>query len=242
MYSIDTNMAHARSFIASSTNIPKIDNAIYELLGVCLGDGCLSTYFSKYDKCKRYEVKFTGNSNYDLQYYKNFLTPILKSKFNIRLSYRVRKDCNAINMDIHNKQVFMFFKDIGMPIGDKKNKIMLPPKTFSLPKKSKAAILRGLLDTDGCIFARKDEEYKYPHLEISSGTLKFLLQLKKLIRQFGIPAYVHWTNGHGGNVLLRGSKNVKLWMKQIGSSHPVIKERYNKWLTEGILLPKGLVA
>ncbi|MDE1824313.1 MAG: hypothetical protein KGH74_03370, partial [Candidatus Micrarchaeota archaeon] len=123
---MSSRMAYVRSFIANTTSIPTLDKEIYEIFGICLGDGCLSKYYSNYDNAIKYEVKFTGNSKDDLEYYQNFLLPTLKSKFNIKLSYRIRKDCNAINMNINNKQVFMFFKNLGMPIGDKKNKIKLP--------------------------------------------------------------------------------------------------------------------
>lgn len=233
-HQIKLKLAHARSFIKQKTLIPtRIDNDIWELFGVLLGDGCLSKYFSEYEHRWVYEVILTGNMNDDLNYYTLRIIPILKEKFNLSGCYHIRAEDHVICIRIKNKRVFDFFKELGMPIGKKKNKIRITKEMFKSTASAKAAILRGLLDTDGHIFARKDEGYKYPYLEISSGTHRFLEDIKQLILEFGLPAYLHDTN-----VLIRGGKNLRLWMEKIGSSHPVHINRYNTWLLEGKLLPK----
>jgi len=238
---INERMKYVRSFI-KVPKLPKIDDGIWELVGVCLGDGCLSKYFSKYDNKIRYSVLFTGNSIDDYWYYQRYLVPLLRSKFNLKVNPHIRKNYNVIYTVIGSKRIFDFFKNLGMPVGKKKNKIKVTARMFRSSKNAKAAILRGLLDTDGCIFARKDEGYRYPHIKISNSNLKFLLQLKKLLKQFGLPAYVHWEGEHGGDVIIRGSKNVKNWMNFIGTSHPVHRRRYVEWLQSGKLLLKSHLA
>ena len=236
-YTKDMNkrMDGVRSFIRSSTRlkIPSIDNDVWELFGVILGDGCLSKYFSRCQRGDVYEVLLTGNMTDDLQYYIRRIIPIIRLKFGSKADYHFRPDVHVIFIKIKSKPIFEFFKTLGVPVGKKKNKIRIPDRVFRSGDAVKAAVLRGLLDTDGHIFARKDEGYKYPYLEISSGSNKFLDDIKSLIRDFGLPAYIH-----GGNVLIRGGKNLKLWMEKIGSSHPVHINRYNMWLSTGILLPK----
>lgn len=105
-------------------------------------------------------------------------------------------------------------------------------------RSKKAAVLRGLLDTDGCIFARKDEGYRYLHIKITSANKEFLNQLKDMLQDFNLSAYVHWQGDHGGDVIVRGNKNIKSWMKFIGTSHPIVKQRYESWINTGVLLPK----
>ena len=241
---INAKLAYARSFIKQETVIPSnIDDDIWELVGVLLGDGCLSKHFSKYDDRWTYEVILTGNMEDDLDHYRNRIVPLLKEKFNLTGHYNFRPENHVIYIRIKNKLVFDFFKKLGMPVGKKKDKIRITDEMFKSPSSTKAAILRGLLDTDGHIFARKDEGYKYPHLEISSGSIAFLEDIKLLIRGFGLPAYIHTSvrrgGKTGGNVLIRGGKNLKIWMERIGSSHPVHINRYNTWLLTGKLLPKG---
>lgn len=241
MNNITTMMKYVRSF-RKRAEIPLKDAEIFELFGICLGDGHLSRYFSKYDDSFRYTVGFTGNFKDDFEYYESFLMPLLKSKFKIRLSIKRREYCGAININISNRTVFDFFKDIGMPVGKKKDAISIPDSVFKESPEIKAAILRGLLDTDGCIYARKDERYRYPHIKITSINSKFLLQLRTLIREFDLPAYVHLEGRSisAGDVVVRGSKNIISWMDKIGTSHPIVKQRYREWLSTGILLPKSL--
>ena len=236
---ISSKMEYARSFIKTAT-IPEINEEIWELFGICLGDGCLSNYLCKGTGYFKHEVIFTGHSKDVYDYYNSYLIPSLKSHFNIKITPQFRE--NVIYLRINNQKVFSFFKDLGMSVGKKKSKIKIPKAIISGFKTEKAAILRGLLDMGGCIFGRKDEGYKYPHIKITSANKDFLFQIRRLIYDFGLSACVHWQGNHGGDVIVRGSNNVRQWMSFIGTSHPIILQRYTNWTNTGMLLPKGLVA
>ncbi|MDE1850514.1 MAG: hypothetical protein KGH54_01825 [Candidatus Micrarchaeota archaeon] len=228
---IKSRMIYVRKFKPSS-KIPNVDDEVWELIGVCLGDGCLSKYFSNYDGRWSYNIIFTGHMTDDFAYYTNFLLPLIKDKFNVSPKPTFREEENVIVVAIRSKPIFNFFKKLGMPVGKKLKKIRIT-KPMKASTGSRAAILRGLLDTDGHIFARKDEGYKYPYLKITSGSNIFLKNIKSVIRGFGLPAYIH-----GDDVQIRGGKNLKIWMQAIGSSHPTHINRYNSWLSTGKLLPK----
>jgi hypothetical protein len=243
---LKSRLAHARNFIKQrSFQMPEMDCDLWEVMGILLGDGCLSKYFATYDNRWIYETNFTGNMYDDLEFYKYRVIPILRDKFHFTGNYIIRKNCHCISIRMKGKNIFEFFKKHGMPVGKKKKRIRISKEILNSSYVIKAAVLRGLLDTDGHIFARKDEKYKYPHLEISSGSAKFLNDIKSLMNEFGLPAYIHLSKRGkriGGNVLIRGRKNLRLWMDKIGSSHPVHINRYNTWLSTGKLLPKGLLA
>ncbi len=233
-------MATVRSFKKGLT-VPTLniqtDEDVLEFTGALMGDGCLSKYYSKYDKNYAFEVVLTGNVVDDLQYYSDRLIPIIRSKFNSKANYYLRPGCNTIYLRMKNRSVFDLFEKFGVPVGEKKDKIRAPAFVLKGTASAKAAFLRGMLDTDGHIFARKDEEYKYPYVKITSASAKFLEDLKEMIRGLGLPAYIHDTD-----VLIRGKRNIKLWMKKIGTSHPVHRARYEAWLSTGKMMPKGLVA
>ncbi len=234
---IAKRMAHARRFRKHKIIVPpEMNDQLWEFLGTFFGDGCLSKVFSKYDKRWLYFSILTGHMQDDLEYYKNKVMPTLKY-FNCNANYNLRPEYTVVTIRINNKNVFNFLKKHGMPVGLKKDKLRIPKEVFISTNPTKAAILRGLLDTDGHIFARKDEGYKYPYVKITSASKLFRKDIKKLIRGFGLPAYEH-----GTDVLVRGSANFKTWMNLIGSSHPLNIKRYNNWLKTGVLLPKnGLV-
>ncbi len=229
---IKQKMIHARTFRKSKISLPKINVDVWELLGAFLGDGCLSKTFSNYEGRWLYLAVLTGHMYDDLEYYKNKIIPIIRS-FNSYVNYRLIPEQTTIRITIRSRLIFDFLKELGMPVGEKKGQLRITKEMFGSPNVVKAAILRGLLDTDGHIFARKDEDYKYLHLEITSADDRFRKDIIKLIGEFGLRAYEHDTN-----VLIRGNANVRHWMKAIGSSHPVHIKRYNRWLNTGKLLPK----
>jgi hypothetical protein len=226
------------------TLVPDLDDSIRELFGVCLGDGCLTQFLSGYDNRFRHFVIFTGNLKDDFTYYKDYILPILREKFGIKISLKERPVYGSVSAYIGNKMVFDYFKKLGIPIGEKKDKIKIPKQVLDSSLNVKAAVLRGLFDTDGHLFARKDEGYRYPSIKITSASKSFLVQLKGLIREFGLPAYIHMYSRmgeiNGGDVLIRGAGNVKIWMALIGTSHLLNKARYIEWLNTGKLLPKKL--
>ena len=229
-------MAHARKFRKHTIVLPQMNNDLWELFGVFLGDGCISKTFSKYENRWLYLSILTGHMKDDLDYYDSRILPILKL-FNCKAGYQFRPEYNVITIRINNKKIFTFLKNLGMPVGKKKDKLRISKEIFFSSKETKAAVLRGLLDTDGHMFARKDEGYRYPYIKITSASRLFRKDIKKLIREFGLPAYEH-----GEDIQVRGSANVKQWMGLIGTSHPLNMKRYNTWLNTGVLLPKkGLV-
>jgi hypothetical protein len=226
-------MDRVRDFRTKQIKFPIVDEEIWELVGACLGDGCLTKYFSTYENRFLYETIFTGNLTDDFYYYKDRIIPILRSRFNLKGYYYTREKYHVICIPIRSRAIFDFFASLGMPIGKKKNKIRITKNMFSMSKQNKAAVLRGLFDTDGHMFARKDEGYKYLHIKITSGSYVFLKDIKALMNEFDLPAYIH-----GTDVIIRGNSNIKTWMEKIGSSHPVNIKRYNQWQTTRMLLPK----
>lgn len=233
---LDKKMENARKFKMRTIISPEINNDIWELLGIGMGDGCLSKSFSKYEERWLHLFILTGNMTDDREYYETRILPILK-QFNCNATYHFIPHQNCITIRVNSKVIFDYFRKLGMPIGVKKDKIRIPKSVFKSSFGVKAAVLRGLLDTDGHIYARKDQSYKYICLKITSASKAFREDMKYLIREFKIPAYIH-----AEDVLVTGNSNVKTWMKLIGTSHPINIIRYNTWLLTGQLLPKkGLV-
>ncbi len=236
---INSRMAFVRSF-RHTVDLPQVDPQIWELVGICMGDGCLSKFFSTYENRWCYQTLFTGNMTDDLHYYLDYVIPILQRRFNLSGYYYKRSSEHVIGIPIKSRLIFDYFNSLGMPIGEKKNKLRITEQIFNSPIDVKASVLRGLLDTDGCLYARKDEDYKYLELKISSGSKSFLYDMGELLNNLDFPAYVHWQNKRdSGDVVLRGNRNIRRWMYNIGTSHPLIKERYGQWIKTGRLLPKG---
>ena len=103
---------------------------------------------------------------------------------------------------------------------------------LNLPTKNLNVIIRGLLDTDGHINARKDEKYKYPYVTITSYSGLLRNQLKAILRSQNFPAFIH-----AESVSVRGIKHIHKWFELIGSSNSRIINKYEEFCKTGKIVP-----
>ena len=229
-------MAHVRSFIKNRWVIPQppqFTPELCEFIGTMLGDGCLSKFYIKREKRMRYCLVITGNEKTDKEYLEANVSPLIETLFGKRP--RVRHDTynGVVRVVVNSRGVFEQLHFLGLPIGKKKN-LKIPESVMALPWELKRNVVKGLLDTDGCIFARRDEGYRYPYVMITSVHDGLRKQLVEMLRERGYPAYIH-----RNDVLVRGSANLHKWMSDIGSSNPKIVKRYEDWVKTGRMLPLG---
>ncbi len=226
-------LAHARKFrnIISVDITP--DETFCEFYGLLLGDGCITKYPNE-RKFIRFGMIITCNKNLDSDYLKNWKI-VLKEKYGLNPYYYEQNGKNMCYLSINNKKLCLDLnKQYGVPIGPKYEKIHLSRKILDLPWNYKKYVLRGLFDTDGLIFARKDEDYRYPHISITSKSQRFLKQLIKLLREQNYPAYLN-----GEDMRIKGIKNVKRWFSDIGSSNKRNIDRYEFFLKNNYLPPRN---
>lgn len=215
-------------------NIDIKDPIALEFYGAMMGDGCVSRYYSKFDKRGKIEARITGNLKKDFEYVNGVLLPITKKLFNVSITPIKRRSSNVVDLVTCASHVSEWLVKNNFPIG-KKLDLQIPPHLMLLPPEKLNNLIRGLFDTDGCVAARKDEEYKYPYVFISAKSRKLREQLKEILRKQGIPAYMH-----ADTVVVRGCNNFKIWFKKIGSSNPRNIKKYEEWLATSKIKPTGL--
>lgn len=171
----------------------KITEDFCELCGILMGDGCLSTYLVKdggYIR-RRFETTITGNID-ECDYYCYYVLPLIQRVLNVNAKTCPHYSAKAVIIRIRNKSVFELFKSFGFPVGYKTSTLMIPKKLLRLPDRHLKRLVRGLVDTDGCVFAKKREGYRYPHLKITSHSQKLREQLKQLLERLGFTP--HYTD------------------------------------------------
>lgn len=206
------------------------DNAL-EFYGIIMGDGCVSEYFASYEKLQKREVRITGNAIRDKVYFEKHLLPMVKQLFGVKIKLYFRKNSNVVDLVTKSQHVSLWLLERDFPLG-KKTELKIPGWIMSQPPEKVNNIIRGLFDTDGCLAARKDENYKYPYIFISAKSELLRNQIKLILRSQGLPAYIH-----SDSVVLRGCKNIKKWFNLIGSNNPRNFKRYQQWLKTGYLKP-----
>lgn len=229
---IRERMKHARKFRKIKKVKITLNEFFCEFYGLLLGDGCISRY-KDYEKKERYSIYISGNKKLDSLYLKEMKKRI-KEKYGLYAYYYEYKDRNVCVLSIKNKGLCLDLNSqFEVPIGLKYDKLKINKKVLGRPWRIKKFFLRGLFDSDGSIYAKKNEGYRYPIISIRSKNKKFLEEICILLRKQNYPAYFSdW------NVSVRGIKNINRWFRDIGSSNQRNILKYEYFLKYKNLPPK----
>jgi hypothetical protein len=195
-----------------------------ELYGTLLGDGWLSELSYEYKK-KIWLVGISGHSKLDNEYLM-FIKTIIKKILNREASIKYKKDALAMEILVYHKYFVIFMnKEMGFPIGEKKN-LKITNEIAQDWNKIKH-VIRGVFDTDGCFYFDKTPVGRpYPCISIHMRAPDLLSQIRKqlLSREFRVQL-----KDNNERLVLKGSKQIYKWMKEIGSHNQRHLSKYQKW-------------
>ncbi len=183
-----------------------------EFLGAFSGDGYTN------NKKSHYTIGFAGDSRLDLNYYNSKIIPITQKLFNIEKGhFRIEGNCMWINfysLALH-KLIVDRFK---MPAGEKWDKVLIPDEVMQSKIEHKTAFVRGILDTDGCVFFDSRPIYKEPYMrvDITMVNVPILTQIKQVLDEVGIESQVL---GNGKHLHVTSKENVRKFLEIVGSSN-----------------------
>ena len=121
---------------------------IAELIGIIYGDGNLNIV----KKNNTYRINITGNKETDYNYLTKYVSSLFERNFDIKPKIWIYKYRKAIAINIYSKKLLEYFLGLGMKVGPKKR--LMVPRIILTNKKYKARFLRGILDTDFCLYFR----------------------------------------------------------------------------------------
>jgi hypothetical protein len=204
-----------------SPKLPSLsDPRLLELLGALMGDGWIG--LSGYPRVRK-QVCFCGNYSSE-QCYRIRIQKLILATLHVNGYYQARPKNNTYYIIINSEKIFHFFIDaFGFPIGRKTLfDIRKLPQSWALQH----AVIRGIFDTDGCLFFDRDPRYRcpYPVLDITMKN----------------PEVLDWISGvlsHHGYPVLRGKKCVRIkgkasahkWFKEISPKNEIHKKKYIEW-------------
>ncbi len=214
-----------------------------EICGIHAGDGYLR------NKNYKRELDISGSPE-EQPYYDNHMAPLFSRVFGVEPKCRLFPSRGTYGFVIRDKRVVEKMHELGFPYG-KKSLIVRAP-TFVMETedpKIKAAFLRGIFDTDGCLtfnrrvcgkycIFKKTHNY-YPVIDIASISKDLISDLRVLLSTLGIHychrTYIHKKeNEHISYTLyVRGNYFLTEWMASIGSNNPIQLSRYWIWKKYG---------
>ena len=177
-----------------------------EEIGMHIGDGTLPV--KKYGYSLRGDIQEEG-------YYTNHVQPLYKKVFGIETRLLRRPPICGIEFD--SKAIFEFkSKVLGLTIGEKKGKIRVPQQVLDSDNPTVfRALLRGIVDTDGCFYISKKRRYPSIHIVILSKPL--IRDLDYMLHCLG---FTPDTDIDTCSITLNGPILLYKWMNEIGSKNP----------------------
>lgn len=187
-----------------------------ELMGILIGDGHLSDY----------QVSVTTNSETDMAH-AIFVKKLIAKFFKIPVSIKTKNTERTVTVIGSSKNLVQFLNQKGMPIGNKIQNNLCIPAWINRNKSYKRAFIRGLFDTDGCIYVDihkgKNKTYKHFGWTITSYADILLSDVIQALKELGFTPTNRKTQK---SVYLRRQKEIIKYFKEIGTSNPKHYMRY----------------
>ncbi|PIZ83695.1 hypothetical protein COX97_00705 [Candidatus Pacearchaeota archaeon CG_4_10_14_0_2_um_filter_05_32_18] len=206
--------------IKNQPNLIELDlnNPLFlELYGVLLGDGWMSklTYRGK----SIYLIGISGNAKLDRDFIL-YIKKNVKLMFNRNAYLKERPKYNAIELQILHKFLLeKLNKELEFPIGRKIN-LEINKKIYDLGYEKMRYVIRGIFDTDGCVYFDKTPiGNPYPCISITMKAPILMDQVRNMLVEKGFKVLYDDYNYPIIRLKLKGSKQLKKWINEIGSSN-----------------------
>jgi len=197
---------------------PKKSSELAEFIGILIGDGGIT---------KR-QITITLN-HIDDKKYSEFVIKLIKKLFNITPSvYHDAK--NSVNDIVMSRtELVKFLVSLGLPIGNKVKQKIDIPIWIKRNKKILIACIRGLIDTDGCVFVHsykvKNKIYKYKKLAFSSRSKPLIKSVYHLLKRIDLSPRI---TRDEKDIRIESKNDIKEYFKIFGSHNPKHLRKYSK--------------
>jgi intein/homing endonuclease len=162
--------------------LPKYSVKLAEFFGLMLGDGGINN---------SWQANITVNAIKDKKY-SVFISKLCDGLFGISPAIYKRKGKQALIISLASTTIVDFLVDNGLPRGDKLKGGLKIPSWILVKKSYRIACVRGLIDTDGCLFVHKHKisgkVYKNIGLCFTSYSVELIFQVASVFEECGIPA------------------------------------------------------
>lgn len=194
--------------------LPRESPELAELCGILAGDGHIGEY----------QISVTTNSETDLGHAK-YIQRLFTKLFKIPVSFSLRKKQKACVVYISSKEVSNFLVKKGMVRGHKIKGALSIPAWIRARKSYNTAFVRGLFDTDGCVYVDSHQirgrTYKNLGMAFTNRCAPLLADFKSSLEAIGL----HPTQKTSFTVFLRRENDIRQYFAQIGSTNPKHTEK-----------------
>lgn len=201
-------------FTPKSIKHPQKDALLAEFVGILIGDGGVT----------KYQVIIATNAIDDYEY-SLFIVKLINRLFGLKSKVSVRDGTKALSITISSVALVEFLISIGIIKGDKLKHDLDIPTWILKDRDFSLACLRGIFDTDGCIFQErhkiKEKTYCYPRLSFVSMSPYLCGSIYETLFSLDLSPKMR-----NNRVNLEARKDIDRYFRIIGTSNPKHLERY----------------
>lgn len=213
-------LTHPNKSHRKNVFLPRPSKKLAEFIGIMLGDGGINN---------PWQATISVNWLVDREY-AEYISDLCYSLFSIRPSIYKRKTRNVAVIRLSSTAVVEYLVKLGLHKGNKLKQGLMIPDWIMKNRSYKIACVRGLVDTDGCLFVHKHEikgkEYKNIGWSFTSYSPELINQVAEILAEVKIIPHI---TGRHRDIYLYRSDAVSRYLKVFGTSNPRISSVYKKW-------------
>lgn len=208
------------NFIATCKSIqkPKYSEELAEFVGIVLGDGGIT----------QHQLTITLHCKDDKEY-GEFVVDLIKRLFNVPIGISYDKKCSAVDFNISRSELVRFcIEKLGLKRGNKIKQQVDIPDWIKQNKLYSIACVRGLIDTDGCIFNHRykvnGKFYSYKKLAFTSLSKPLRQSVFNILENVGLNP----RSAQDRDIRLDSIEDVQKYFQIVSSSNPKHLRKYSK--------------
>ena len=212
-------------------NLPKISAELAEETGWHMGDGTMNFYKNRIKPKGSYALR--GHRLDDRKHYEIRIKPLYKEIYGLDVNLRDMPSTGCFGFQKWSNEIVNFkHKFLGLPLGKKLN--IQIPNVFR--GRYTRELLRGIYDTDGCLYLENKNHKLYPRVILFNTSFKLIFQMDKLIKKLKLKSTINTTKRKETNwndlhrIEIRGEKMLKRWFKIVKPQNPKHIQKYHSYL------------
>ncbi|MDD5696377.1 MAG: LAGLIDADG family homing endonuclease [Candidatus Pacebacteria bacterium] len=206
------------NFKPQKIKIPQKSPGLAEFVGIMIGDGGMSDH----------QIHIASNYVTD-NHYIDFVKNLIKKLFELNASVYRRKNSKCAVIVASRVNLVKFCKSIGIKTGNKLKQNLDIPAWIRSNKKFRAPCIRGLMDTDGCIYLEchktNKKKYYYPRLSFVSHSENLRGSVYKILLGLGFNPKIR----NNRSVQIEDRQEIIRYFKTIKTNNLKHLDRFNKF-------------
>lgn len=222
--------------LAMGLKLPKkLTIELAEETGLHIGDGSMNFYSKRSILKGLYQLR--GHINDDKQHYQTRIKELYKTLYNLELNLRNMPSTGVYGFQIWSDALVNFKSNIlNLSLGKKYNVSI--PLIFLKNKELKQAVIRGIFDTDGCVYLENKNKKLYPRIIITTISSKLSNQLLNILKELGFKTtkysepinHAQKRKNISYIISIRGVEMFHKFIREIKPKNPKHIEKYNFFL------------